>query len=325
MSVFHTHHSLTTHDSLVQVCVLMKHAGSGTQQKHYLYTAVGQQKCICLLNHLNTVYHNSYFPEINLRLLYVRNISFNKYKTRFMKRIAIPFLLLTVCAAGVSAQERTTIEPSGNIITKDVSVKSFDAIEAQGLYELILSQGDKESVKIEADDNLMDLFSVTNDGSSLVINMPKLKDKNINFKNKKDDKKLRLKVYVTFKKLKSLDIGVIGNVRSETMVKADAFNLESKNVGNVDLQLTTDKLTVKNKGVGNITLRGNAKDADVTNAGVGQFDGSDLVVQTMHINNSGVGSADVNVEKDITIKQSFLGKVNNKGNAKTHKMEGVAM
>jgi len=242
-----------------------------------------------------------------------------------MKRIAIPFLLLTVCAAGVSAQERTTIEPSGNIITKDVSVKSFDAIEAEGLYELILSQGDKESVKIEADDNLMDLFSVTSDGSSLLINMPKLKDKNINFKNKKDDKKLRLKVYVTFKKLKSLDIGVIGNVRSETMVKADAFNLESKNVGNVDLQLTTDKLTVKNKGVGNITLRGNAKDADVTNAGVGQFDGSDLVVQTMHINNSGVGSADVNVEKDITIKQSFLGKVNNKGNAKTHKMEGVAM
>jgi len=303
----------------------MKHTGSGTQQKHYLYTAVGQQKCICLLNPLKTVYHNSYFPEINLRLLYVRNISFNKYKTRFMKRIAIPFLLLTVCAAGVSAQERTTIEPSGNIITKDVSVKSFDAIEAEGLYELILSQGDKESVKIEADDNLMDLFSVTSDGSSLLINMPKLKDKNINFKNKKDDKKLRLKVYVTFKKLKSLDIGVIGNVRSETMVKADAFNLESKNVGNVDLQLTTDKLTVKNKGVGNITLRGNAKDADVTNAGVGQFDGSDLVVQTMHINNSGVGSADVNVEKDITIKQSFLGKVNNKGNAKTHKMEGVAM
>jgi hypothetical protein len=242
-----------------------------------------------------------------------------------MKRIAMPFLLLAAFAATASAQESTTIEPSGKIITKDINVQPFDAIKAEGLYELILSQGDKESVKIEADDNLMDLFSVTNDGSSLVINMPKLKNKNINFKNNKDDKKLRLKVYVTFKKLKSLDVAVIGNVRSESTVKADAFNLESKNVGNVDLQLTTDKLTMTNKGVGNITLRGNAKDANVTNAGVGQFDGSDLIVQTMNINNSGVGSADVNVEKDITIKQSFLGKVSNKGNAKTHKMEGVEM
>jgi hypothetical protein len=45
----------------------------------------------------------------------------------------------------------------------------------------------------------------------------------------------------------------------------------------------------------------------------------------MNIDNSGVGHASVNVAKDLIIKQSFLGKVNNKGNAKTRKMEGVEM
>jgi len=241
-----------------------------------------------------------------------------------MKKI-IFFLLLPACAVTVMAQERVNIEPSGNIITKEVSVQPFDAIKASGLYELILSQGDKESVKIEADDNLQNLFSVSNTGSTLVIDMPKLKDQNINFENKKEEKTMRLKVYVTFKKLKSIDVGVVGNVRSATPLKFDALEIDSKNVGNINLQITADKLNVHNKGVGNLTLSGTTTEATVTNTGVGQFDGGDLVVQTMDIENSGVGSANVNVEKSLKIKDSFLGKVRNKGNAKTHKMDGVEM
>jgi len=241
-----------------------------------------------------------------------------------MKRM-IPFLFLLFFAAAAIAQDHETIEPSGNVITKDVNVKPFEAIQAKGLYELILTQGDKESVKIEADDNLQDLFSVSNEGNSLIIDMPKLRDKNINFNDKKDDHKLNLKVYVTFKKLNSLDVGVIGTVRCSAPLKFDAFAIESKNVGNIELQLTANKLTITNKGVGNITLTGNATDAVVANSGVGKFDGEDLIVQTMDINNSGVGSANVHVEKNLKIKESFLGKVSNKGNAKEHKMEGVVI
>lgn len=241
-----------------------------------------------------------------------------------MKRILSAALMLSL-AFTATAQKNETIEPSGNIITKEISVKPFDAIRAQGLYELILTQGDKESVKIEADDNLQDLFSVSNDGSTLVIDMPKLKNENIHFNDKKDLHQLRLKVYVTFTKIKNLDVGVIGTVHCTSPLKFDALEIESENVGNVALQLTANKLTIINKGVGNITLTGTATDAVVTNAGVGRFDGEDLIVQTMDINNSGVGSAIVNVEKDLKIKDSFFGKVSNKGKAKVHKMDGVAI
>jgi len=242
-----------------------------------------------------------------------------------MKKIIMALLPATLFFLSAGAQEKTRIEPSGNIITKDVAVQTFDAIKAEGLYELILTQDDKESVKIEADDNLIDLFSVKNNGSTLEITMPKLKDKNIEFGNKDKKKSLKLKVYVSFKKLNSLDIAVIGNVHSETAFKADVFTLESKNVGNVSLKLSANKLTVDNKGVGNITLSGSVTNAEIDNKGVGQFEGEDLLVQTMNIDNSGVGHANVNVVKDLTIKQTFLGKVNNKGAAKTHKMEGVEM
>jgi hypothetical protein len=114
-------------------------------------------------------------------------------------------------------------------------------------------------------------------------------------------------------------------VRCTTPLKADAFNIESKNVGNIDLKLTTDKLTVSNKGVGNLTLAGSATNAKIINSGVGKFNGEDLIVQTMDIENSGVGNAEVNVEKDLKVKQSFLGKVTNSGHAKSHEMDGVEM
>jgi hypothetical protein len=232
-------------------------------------------------------------------------------------------LLFVFCSFLVVAQKQGTIEPSGNIITRDVTINSFNSIKADGLYELVLTQADKESVKIEADENLQNLFKVSNDGSTLVIDMPELKNSNINFNDENHEHKLNLKVYVTFKQLNAIDVGIIGTVRCTTPLKADAFKIDSKNVGNIELQLTADKLTINNKGVGNITLTGSANNAIITNAGVGKFNGEDLIVQTMDINNSGVGNADVHVEKDLKVKESFLGKVTNSGNAKEHKMDGV--
>ncbi|MEP6684138.1 MAG: head GIN domain-containing protein [Parafilimonas sp.] len=232
-------------------------------------------------------------------------------------------LLLMFCAFSVMAQKQGTIKPSGNIITRDVNVHSFNSIRAEGLYELVLTQGDKESVKIEADDNLQDLFKVSNDGNTLVIEMPDLKNSNVDFNDKNHDHKLKLKVYVTFKQLNALDAGIVGTVRCTTPLKADAFDINSKSVGNIDLKITTGKLTISNKGVGDIILAGSAENAVIKNSGVGKFDGGDLVVQTMDIDNSGVGNAEVNVEKDLKVKQSFLGKVNNRGHAKTDKLNGV--
>ncbi len=210
------------------------------------------------------------------------------------------------------AQERVTIEPSGKIVTKDVSVQPFDVLEAKGLYELVLSEGEKEAVKIEADDNLQSLFSVSNNGSKIVIDMPELKNHDINSKGKKDRQNLKWKVYVTYRKLKRLDVSLVGSVTSSTPVKSDVFEINNKAVGNINLQIVASKLNVDNKGVGSITLKGTATDAVVLNAGVGEFNGEELVVQTMDINNSGIGSAEVNVEKDLKIKQSFLGKVRSK-------------
>lgn len=242
-----------------------------------------------------------------------------------MKKITLLSLIGLSFTLGAMAQKKK-LEPSGNIVTKNISVQSFNTIKADGIYELILTQGDKESVRIEADDNMQELFTVSNDGSTLVISMPKLDDQemNIDGKNKKD-KTLKWKVYVSFRTLNSLDLSVIGNIRCENSMKSDAFEIKNKAIGNIDLKISTAKLTVRNEGVGRIVLAGDATNAVIKNSGVGELDGEELLVQTMDIDNSGVGHASVNVQKDLTVQQSFLGKVTNVGNGKKHVREGDEM
>lgn len=231
-----------------------------------------------------------------------------------MKKLLSVVVVAAGLAGSVQAQkwsdDRKKIEGSGKMVTREVSIKSFDELSASGIYSLQLVQGGTESVKIEADDNLQELFEVKNEGSKLVIGMKK--DVNIQTKGK-------LKVYVSFRKLKNMDLNMVGNVSSDKSLSFDDLKIENNSVGSVDLQLTAGKLEIKNQSVGNVKLSGKADNAIVKNSGVGSLQAASFVVQTMDIDNSGVGSAEVNAEKELKVKDSFLGKVRNKGNAPVKK------
>jgi hypothetical protein len=134
-----------------------------------------------------------------------------------------------------------------------------------------------------------------------------------------------MRVYITFTKLTDLELSTVGNVNSEGSLAFDDLDLDTKSVGNVDLQLTANKLNVTNAGVGNVTLTGKAQNTIMKNIGVGSVHAGEFVVQTMNIDNSGVGSAEVNAEKELKVKDSFLGKVKNKGNATMKKTKKVVI
>jgi hypothetical protein len=235
-----------------------------------------------------------------------------------MKYVFLPIAALMVSVAGFSQDKPKTLEGNGKLVTRDIPVKSFTELKASGIYELKLSQGSTESVKIEADENLQEFFEVKNEGSKLVINTKKMENRNLKIKTK-------LRVYVTFKTLKDLDLTTIGNVTSDNQLTFTDVNIANKSVGNVDLKLTANKITFENSSVGNVTLSGKADDAVFKNSGVGSMKAGDFLVQTMNIENTGVGNAEVNAEKQLKVQDSFLGKVKNKGSAPTKKSNKVVI
>lgn len=237
-----------------------------------------------------------------------------------MKKIllvaASALFLLTSSYSQNNDKVKSKIEGSGKVVTKEVTVNSFDELNVNGVFNVLLTQGNSESVKIEADDNLQELFEVKNDGSKLNIGMKK--DVNYNSKTK-------IKVYITFRKLKNMDLKTAGNVSSDNDLKFDDLTINNKSVGAVDLKLTAQKLDINNKSVGNLKLNGKADNVVIKNKGVGSVQASDFVVQKMNIENEGVGGAEVNAEKELVVKDSFLGKVNNKGKASARRLNKVVI
>lgn len=232
---------------------------------------------------------------------------------KMLSAFAIAGMLST---ASAQDKQKETIEGNGKLITRDINVQSFDALKANGVYELKLMQGDKEAVKIEADENLQELFTVKNDGSQLNIEMKK----NINIKGM-----TRVKVYITFRNLKSIDLNTVGSVSTEDQLSFTDLTLKNKSVGNVDLNFTANKLDLKNSSVGNVKLQGKAETVVLKNSGVGNLRAGELIVQSMDIENSGVGNAEVNAQKELKVSDNMLGRVTNRGSAPMKKSNKVVI
>lgn len=234
-----------------------------------------------------------------------------------MKKMLIGMFVLGAIASLPTAAQKNDakkITGSGNVISRNVDVQPFDQLDVSGVYSVVLSQGNKESVRIEADDNLQDLFEVKNEGSKLVIGMKK--ESNMNVKTK-------LKVYVTFKSLKKMDLKMVGDLSSESSLNFDDLAIGNKSVGDVKLNLTAQTVTLDNKSVGDVKLNGKASSATINNKGVGSLSAGDFVVQKLDIDNKGVGDATVNATQELIVKETFLGKVTNKGAATVKKKVSI--
>ncbi|MFN2457729.1 MAG: head GIN domain-containing protein [Chitinophagaceae bacterium] len=238
-----------------------------------------------------------------------------------MKKLFSAIFFVTAFASTVLAQEKTkkTLEGNGNLVTRDIPIQSFNELKASGIYELKLSQGNKESVKIEADENLQELFIVRNDGARLIIETKKMED-NVNIKSKN-----KMRVYVTFKNLKDLELSTIGTVQSDEQLSFNDLQFKNKGVGSVNLSLTANRLHLENKSVGEVTLTGKAENTVLKNNGVGSINAGNFVVQAMDIDNSGIGNVEVNAAKQLKVKDNWLGKVNNKGAAPVRKSNKVVI
>jgi len=224
------------------------------------------------------------------------------------KLVCIAALLSSFQLVNAQDEKRETIEGNGKPSTKSYTVNSFDELKVSGVFDLQLSQSGSEAVRLEADENLIQYVTVKNEGSKLVIDMDKIKNKNFNSKSK-------LKLFIDFKKLSNIESSLVGNMSAKSSLKFDDLKIANKGVGNVDLDLAANKVHLKNGGVGSVTLEGKAESAEIFNNGVGSIKAGNFVVQTLNLENTGIGSTEVNANKDLKVKSSGMGSVKNKGAA----------
>jgi len=203
-------------------------------------------------------------------------------------------LIVTACNARV-------ITGSGDVITETRQVNDFDRISISGSGEVIVTQGESESLSIETDDNVMDHIEAEVEGGTLKLGM---KD-GINLIST-----TRLVFYVGVDDLAGLSISGSGDVESE---KIDAGHLEVQISGSGDVMiasLTADELKAEISGNGEIDLAGDVAAQDVDISGSGKYLAGDLCSESVKVSVSGSGDATVCATETLDVSVSGSGSVN---------------
>ena len=198
------------------------------------------------------------------------------------------------------------VRGNGNVTSIEHQVKSFSTLEIDGVFNVLIKQGEKESVTVETDENLHEYISIESNGNTLNVSTRK----RITFR-----KKNRMNIYITIKDIGKLKLSGVGNVETEGTLRLSELDLRIKCVGNVTLKLEVDDLDARINSVGNIALSGKANNAEIDNSSVGNLNAFDLKNEVLDLKNSGVGRVEVYASKELAIKSSGVGNVYYKGDA----------
>jgi hypothetical protein len=222
--------------------------------------------------------------------------------------LSIPLFLLFVSCA-----ERN-FSSSGDEVQEKKALSGVTRLKIDGVFNLTISQSDEESIEVEGDEAMIKKLLIDQDGDLLSLKMEE--DVVDGFF---DDKNLR--ITISIKDLKELNYEGVGNVKTNGLFKVADLKLLGNGVGNLELELDAQEIDADFDMVGNIKLQGKANRAIFINNGIGNLDASQLIVQDMDVNSSGIGKVEVNCVGDLSLIVDGIGKVSYTGNPNIIKKE----
>lgn len=195
-------------------------------------------------------------------------------------------------------KENTTIRKVG----------AFDQVNLSGPFEIFLKKGDQAALTIETEEIAAEDIVTEIRNHTLYID---IKDRKFKYKDLK-----KSVIHLTYTKLNKIEWAGAGNIKTETTLEADKFELDISGAGNINMDLDVNTLVVDMSGAGNVELKGNARSQSVQMSGAGNYNGFDLKSEQAKVEMSGVGNIRVYVTGELTASASGIGAVRYRGNPK---------
>lgn len=206
---------------------------------------------------------------------------------------------------------------SGNVVSETRDVSGFNSIDIGYPAEVRIKQGSSESLKIEAEDNLLPGLRTQVTNGVLEISYKSVQGKHVNPTKTP-------KITIVVKDLREVDFTTAGEL---TLEKIDTNNLglSLSGAGNMKLDdIQAKALRVNLSGAGSVTASGTADDLDLAISGFGDFKGGNLHNQTARVGISGAGSSTLWVDEHLTAELSGAGSISYYGKADvTQRISGV--
>jgi hypothetical protein len=206
---------------------------------------------------------------------------------------------------------------SGNVISQTREVNGFNAISVDYPAHVLISQGNAESLKIEAEDNVLPGLKTEVKNQELRIYYKSESGKHVN------PTKLPT-ITITVKDLSAVDFSSAGDLAINNL-KTDNLSVSLSGAGNIKVNdIETKALSLNLSGAGSTSATGIADNLDLNISGFGDFKGKELSSKTATINLSGAGSATVRVDNKLNAQISGAGSISYYGSPQvTKQVSGV--
>jgi hypothetical protein len=215
-----------------------------------------------------------------------------------MKRLVFILLsaaLLPAISVNVSAQEQSR------------QVSGFNAIASAGPFNVHIKMDGNESVKVEADADIINDIETVVEGNTLKIQFKEREYRHHNIH--------KAEVYIEAKSLNSLINSGSGSVKVDGVISADNFKAILSGSGNISAVVKSENLNAVVSGSGSINLSGSTGDAHMVITGSGEIEGKHLKAQSVVGVITGSGNIYIEAEKSVTGGITGSGSVIYSGNA----------
>jgi Putative auto-transporter adhesin, head GIN domain len=213
--------------------------------------------------------------------------------------------LLILAACGVRG--------SGNVISEARTVSGFNELVVIVSGQLMIQQGDTETLTIEAEDNILPLLIsaasgnrltlASKPGSSYTETKPiiyHLTVKNLNLISLNGSSSAQMASLTTG--ALRLEVTGSGSIKLVT-VKSDRLNLQLSGSGNIEIAaLTTPTVIANLNGSGSARLSGSADSQSIAGAGSINYNAEKLDSKTVKIDVSGSASVVVKASETLDVK-----------------------
>ncbi len=220
-----------------------------------------------------------------------------------IKKIGLVIMLIGMIAAiPTTTFAKRDIRGNGNVKKETRTVSSFDAIDVSSAFDIYLTQGNNESLEIEADDNLLDVIITEVRGGVLKIYVKE------NIRNSKT-----MKAYISFKMLSSIELSGACDLIGQNNFKFDNLDIEVSGASDIEMNMTAAKVYLDLSGASDIEFAGSANTMVIDASGATDLHALDFEVKECSIDASGASTIRVFVTEDLSVDASGASTVRYKG------------
>ncbi len=195
------------------------------------------------------------------------------------------------------------------IRTETREIGPFSRLNFSGVGELLLSQGERESLAIEADEEVLSEIHSEVRGDTLHIGYKPIGILKMLFQAGKP-----IRISVTMVNILEVAISGAGNVHAPA-VQGGRLIVSTSGVGNIHIdRLTGDELDAIISGTGSITVAGKVRQQRLSLSGVGSYRAGGLESQVGLVTVAGTGSALIWATESLEAGLSGVGSLEYYGN-----------